>query len=263
MKKKIIVKTRKELKELIVKTIKEEGNKCDLNFIDTSLITNMSWLFHNSEFNGDISEWDTSRVTDMSYMFFKSRFNGDISKWNVGNVRHMCSMFYGSKFNKDIGCWDTKNVRDMSDMFLNSMFNQDISNWNTENVINYEYFSLKMNKYNLPSRFRDPLEQSKSYIGWKKLQGGSICKLLIPEDAVKLKVVNSNKCRSNKAKVLYLINREGCKVNKGYSFFKNSFIYRVGEEVIPDNFDSDRWNECSHGINFFLTREEAEDYNFT
>lgn len=34
----------------------------DLNFIDTSLIKDMSRLFKNSEFNGDISKWDVSNV---------------------------------------------------------------------------------------------------------------------------------------------------------------------------------------------------------
>jgi hypothetical protein len=38
-------------------------------------------------------------------------------------------------------------------------------------------------------------------------------------------------------------------------------IYRVGETIYPDSWDCDRWNECSHGIHFFLTREEAESYN--
>ena len=31
-------KTKDELKKIIEDTIKEQGNKCDLNFIDTSLI---------------------------------------------------------------------------------------------------------------------------------------------------------------------------------------------------------------------------------
>ena len=34
--------TRGELKKIIEDTIKEHGFNCDLNFIDTSLITNMS-----------------------------------------------------------------------------------------------------------------------------------------------------------------------------------------------------------------------------
>ena len=49
-------KTKDELKKIIEETIKEQGNNCDLNFIDTSLIKDMSYLFYNTKFNGDISQ---------------------------------------------------------------------------------------------------------------------------------------------------------------------------------------------------------------
>ena len=35
---------------------------------------------------------------------------------------------------------------------------------------------------------------------------------------------------------------------------------KVGEIVKVDNFDKDRWNECSPGIHFFMTRDEAVRY---
>ena len=38
-------KTKDELKKIIEDTIKEQGNNCDLNFIDTSKITDMSNMF--------------------------------------------------------------------------------------------------------------------------------------------------------------------------------------------------------------------------
>jgi len=36
-----------------------------------------------SEFNDDISKWNVSNVTDMSGMFVDSSFDGDISGWDV------------------------------------------------------------------------------------------------------------------------------------------------------------------------------------
>ena len=53
----------------------------------------MSWLFNDSEFNGDISKWNVSNVTNMESMFDSSNFNGDISKWDVSNVRYNAFMF--------------------------------------------------------------------------------------------------------------------------------------------------------------------------
>ena len=37
----------------------------------------------NSIFNVDISKWDVSKVTDMRYMFNNSDFDGDLSKREV------------------------------------------------------------------------------------------------------------------------------------------------------------------------------------
>ena len=132
-------KTKKELKDIIEKTIKEQGNKCDLNFIDTSKITDMSELFYKSDFNGDISKWNTSKVENMGKMFQFAEFNGDISKWDVSNVKDMRKMFYDSRFNRDISKWDVSNVENMERMFAHSMFNGNISKWDVSNVEDMSY----------------------------------------------------------------------------------------------------------------------------
>ena len=49
--------SKKELKELIKRRMKEQGPRCDLNDIDVSKITDMSNLFDESNFKGDISKW--------------------------------------------------------------------------------------------------------------------------------------------------------------------------------------------------------------
>ena len=110
-------KTRNELKDIIKQRIKSEGNKCDLNDIDTSNITDMSNLFVYSEFNGDISKWNVSNVTNMNDMFRYSEFDGDISNWNVSNVTNMECMFMNSQFDGDISNWDVSNVTNNAAMF--------------------------------------------------------------------------------------------------------------------------------------------------
>lgn len=48
---------------------------------------------------------------------------------------------------------------------------------------------------------------------------------------------------------------------KGYSLYNcGELEYKVGEMVIPDSFDENRWNECAPGIHHFITRIEAEQY---
>ena len=110
-------KTKDELKKIIKRRIESEGNKCDLNDIDTSNITDMSYLFEDSDFNGDISKWNVSNVESMWAMFYRSNFNGDISNWDVSNVTNMTCMFYGSVFNQDISNWDVSNVKFRLDIF--------------------------------------------------------------------------------------------------------------------------------------------------
>ena len=86
--------TKEELQDIIKHRIKEEGNKVNLNDIDVSAITDMSWLFYYLDFNGNISKWDVSKVTDMTGMFYRCEsFNQDISKWDVSNVRNKDIMF--------------------------------------------------------------------------------------------------------------------------------------------------------------------------
>ena len=105
---------------------------------NTSKVTNMSMMFHNSrEFNGDISDWTTGNVTDMYRMFTNAHaFNTDISNWNVGNVTNMFSMFTDAQaFNSDISNWNVSNVTDMYKMFTGALaFNIDIGNWDVSNV---------------------------------------------------------------------------------------------------------------------------------
>ena len=106
-----------ELREIIKSRIEKEGPNCNLNDIDTSLITDMSYLFYESEFNGDISKWNTSNVIYMDNMFYKSTFNNDISEWNVSKVKNMNAMFSYSDFDQDISNWKIN-----KDCTVNSMF---------------------------------------------------------------------------------------------------------------------------------------------
>lgn len=91
-------------------------------------------------------------------------------------------------------------------------------------------------------------------IGWKKARNGEIVKLLIPADA-KRSNATGRKCRASYAEVLEI---RGAGANAAVSDYNPEIKYLVGETVVADKWDEDRWAECSNGIHFFLTREEAE-----
>lgn len=103
-----------------------------------------------------------------------------------------------------------------------------------------------------------------SFIGWKKAktiaEEYALVKLLIPEDA-KRSSATTRKCRASKAKVLEItIIETGKVVNTAYGYLYSDLEYRTGEYVYPDSFDEDRWIECTNGIHFFMTKDEAIDY---
>ena len=100
-------------------------------------------------------------------------------------------------------------------------------------------------------------------IGWKKVLLGDsdrcgIAKLLIPGDA-KRSNATGRKCRASKAVVLELQYIEGTQYSGGArSIHNEKFLYEVGNTVFPEMpFNDNRWEECTSGIHFYITREEA------
>ena len=103
-----------------------------------------------------------------------------------------------------------------------------------------------------------------SFIAFKKAgnnYNNYIVELLIPEDARRCSAT-SKKCRCDKAKVLSITKLDGTSdgVDTVYSIYDETFAYKIGETVEVKDFDDNRWNECSTGIHFFLTRQEAVEY---
>ena len=99
-----------------------------------------------------------------------------------------------------------------------------------------------------------------SFIAFKKA-GCYIIELFIPSNAKRCSAT-SRKCRCSKAKVISITTPSGDKTNitEVHSNYDPNFIYKLGEYVEVKNFDDNRWNECSTGIHFFLTRQEAVNY---
>ena len=99
-----------------------------------------------------------------------------------------------------------------------------------------------------------------SFIGWKKC-GRYIVKLKICEDAERSSST-SLKCRCSKADVLEIQNLDGsiADITEISPNNDEKFIYKVGETVEVEDFDKNRWNDCSTGIHFFIDRDVAVLY---
>ena len=97
------------------------------------------------------------------------------------------------------------------------------------------------------------------FIGYKKA-GYRIVELLITEDSLRSSAT-SRKCRCSKAKVLSITDFNNTEnFDMVASSYDKNFIYKVGEIIEVKDFDENRWNECSTGIHFFITRQEAINY---
>ena len=78
-----------------------DSKDCDLNDIDTSLIIDMSFLFNESKFIGNISNWDTSNVKNRANMFVFSKFDQDISNWKIREDCITMTLFTGSRTSEE------------------------------------------------------------------------------------------------------------------------------------------------------------------
>ena len=177
--------TKDELIENIKELLYKKEN--DLNCIDTSAITDMSFLFLNinviidnidvsnwnvsnvtnmeglfnncKKFNCDLNKWDVSNVKDMSYMFYNcGNFDCDLSNWDVSNVTNMYTMFEGcSKFKgKGLENWNVSKVESISYMFFDCInFDCDLSNWNVNNVKNMKRMFYNCNLKNTPKWYKE------------------------------------------------------------------------------------------------------------
>ena len=96
---------------------------------------------------------------------------------------------------------------------------------------------------------------TESIIGYKKCQNNVIVTLEIPKDAIVFSI-NGDKCRTNKAKVIAI---DGA--DRAFSKFCR-MTYYVGDEFNIKDFNCEYNRECANGIHFFMTREEAEAYQF-
>lgn len=140
----------------------------------------------------------------------------------------------------------------------------------------------KLAELYLEKYFKSICPETGSFYGYKKAwrcknfsdkeeYSEAIVTLKIPENALRTNGFD-RKCRCDKAIVVGIT---AVKLKKGTdrdqyvttgnvsmarSDHDPHFYYCIGQEVKVRNFNKNRWETCSRGIHFFLTREEAERY---
>jgi hypothetical protein len=156
-------------------------------------------------------------------------------------------------------------------LWRTSLFEADLRGTNLEkvnlkgaNLQNANLLETKLPKFQIPQR--------KSLIVYKKLRDEAIATFRIPSRAARTASVSSSspemrtkgkfgKCRAERAFVVAIEDREGKPVKTGHSLHNPNFLYEAGKEVKPEKeYDPDIRIECTSGIHFFMTKEEAKDF---
>ncbi|RKY07075.1 MAG: hypothetical protein DRP65_10880 [Planctomycetota bacterium] len=105
---------------------------------------------------------------------------------------------------------------------------------------------------------RSIVPPSGSFVAWKKGRNEEIIKIKIPSWARRTFCLTNRKCRAEYVITLEIEDKNRHPLKECRGGYDIETIYRVGKCTAPDKYDPDERIHCSHGIHFFLTREEAE-----
>ena len=179
----------------------------------------------------------------------RKKFDGEGNKMNLEEILEKHKKWLND--NEEQECADLRGA-DLSGADLSG------ANLSGANLREAELENIKVNANT--SGYHLVCPEKGSFIGFKKVFN-YIIELEIPSGA-KRSSATSRKCRCEYAKVLSITNIDG--TDSGLTSITNNnydiTLYKVGEMVYPNSFDEDRWNECSNGIHFFITRQEAVYY---
>jgi hypothetical protein len=84
--------------------------------------------------------------------------------------------------------------------------------------------------------------------------------LKIPSQAKRTANLKNRKCRAQFADVLWIQGGNHIIVHSDGLGKGKLTEYKVGKRVFSDIYCDDIRVDCSHGIHFFLTKEEAEEF---
>jgi hypothetical protein len=141
-----------------------------------------------------------------------------------------------------------------ANLFGTNLFGTNLSEANLSgaNLFGANLSGAKIDSSTRLTQFQIPQEGSLTV--FKKVSSGKLCKLLIPAHAKRTASVVGRKCRAEFAFVLEA-------PENSVSTYDHKTQYISGKYVYPDKYDPNPLVECSSGIHFFLTREEAESYH--
>ena len=207
--------------------------------------------------NKDFSGIDFSNM-NISYTMFD---NCDISDAKFENTKLNNVSFFDCMFTTYANCLDTSGfIKPCSIEEFNKHEIRYCSDTHNLPFCIGGRYKIISNVYGLKVREHPQTD----FIGYKSIAvknfGTAVASLLIrPRNGVV--VYKNDICRCAQAVVLKIEGDDGRRYKSGFSYMQPRdslpITYMVGETVFPDRFD-ERWDAIgSHGIHFYLSKEEA------
>ena len=189
---------------------------------------------------------------DLTHVIFT---NCDLTDALFINANLVGAEFYNCKVSCNIICMDGLNLKVPTLLYDNQL------------RADYNFYDNDNNKiYVLRNIERYLYTEHQELVGYKIVESEDsprkilLCKLLIPSYAKRI-IIENGKCRCDIAKVLRLYTRNGEDFQgKAKPFIQrdSKLRYEVGKNVCADSYDDCIYIECSGGIHFFMTEEEAK-----
>ena len=102
--------------------------------IDSSQVTNMSYMFYGCRALTTVPDMDTSQVTTMQSMFYNCRALTTVPDMDTSQVTDMQSMFYNCRALTTVPDMDTSQVTNMSSMFYGCSSLTSVPDMHTSNA---------------------------------------------------------------------------------------------------------------------------------
>ena len=243
----------------------DEFDDCVFNNVSVTLNKSVNTpycAFSNKKFNNCKFIWHkdvyelkfyactlTQTTIDMLYERHLSLINSVVKQSKIAHINQLAFNFERTTFERCLF---------IQVNFTQAYLAKDVNfNFNTPNACEFVDCS---NILSVPP-------ESGAYIGYKIARVYAsyppqtvIVKLQIPAYA-KRSSATTRKCRASAAKVLSITSIDGkTHYDTAQSVHDRDFSYVCGATVKVDDFDDNRFRECSTGIHHFITRDEAVQY---
>ena len=116
---------------------------------------------------------------------------------------------------------------------------------------------LEKNNINKLKHLFQIIPMEGSFVAWKKLANNCLAKIEIPAKSPRTFSLIGRKCRAKYVKTLKIWDENGNEIKEMHGGYNNSIIYKINRLTHADEFDNNMLIECTHGIHFFISKQEA------